>query len=826
MAKKVLLVEGSATEALRAKLILDRQGHEVLVASSGVEAIEAAASERPDLIVLDAIMPRLSGYEIWERLMSDSRTADLPVLMVTTAEGPASMSPNQGLVSSRFLVKPYAPEQLVERVERESAPVASPVAKATMDPVLGALGVGRVVVKGTTIEWADEIAAELMGKYPEEVEGEDLRAHVAEAEDVELFDEMIAAASRNGGGQRDFRMRVNGHGDIRWWRMYTSPVPGEDEVTQVACIDITERRDEIHEIDRLKEELGKVKAELGVAARAKSDFLATISHELRTPIHEFMGMNDLVLATDLTEEQRGYLERAQGSARELINLVDDMIEYTEITTQKLTLDRKPFEPRDVIDQVVKVMDRKAKAKGIEFSCMVAPQVAETVIGDPRRIRQVLATVVDNAIKFTQEGSVDVMVGQIPREDGQAELRFMIDDTGCGIPEERLDTLFDAFELGDGSTTRIHRGAGIGLAMTKQLIDLMDGVMDVESEVGEGTCVRFTAVVENYAPPAEAVAGLPQTLNILLAEDSPTNQLLATANLQKAGHTVTVAKNGRLAVEAFEGGEFDIILMDVAMPEMDGIEATLAIREIEAERGGHIPIVAMTAFAMNEYREKCAAAGMDSYATKPISVVELNRAIAPFMMAKEQAQAENVAATETETEADVMSSADIDAALAELMGDMPGFEDEDVKLDAVKPTVDEMPAAPDADDADGDIDLDGDLPVDLGMAFELAGYDLELMEMVVDVSLDECPRLMDSIRAALDGDDAGAMEHAAHTLKGTVANIGAGPTRELCQRLETMGVEGDLTGASDVVTALEPELERLIGFYRRADWKSAVPAEEA
>ena len=341
------------------------------------------------------------------------------------------------------------------------------------------------------------------------------------------------------------------------------------------------------------------------------------------------GMMQLTLDTELRPEQREYLDIAHQSASTLLLLLNDILDFSKIEAGKLRIEQISFHLETLVSKIVRTLVIKAREKGIALFFKIAADVPETLAGDPIRLEQVMLNLLSNAIKFTEQGEVHLTITREPAREGTV-LQFQVRDTGIGIPAEKQRIIFESFTQADGSTTRKYGGSGLGLAISKQLVRLMGGAMGVESELGHGSTFWFTVRFASHTPaepqaisPVQIACVPSRALSVLLAEDNKVNQKVAVALLKKAGHRVQVVSNGRDAVLESGRGDFDVVLMDVQMPEVDGIQATQMIRAREKDSGVHMPIIALTAHVMNGDRERCIEAGMDDYLSKPLSAAALD-----------------------------------------------------------------------------------------------------------------------------------------------------------------------------------------------------------
>ena len=394
---------------------------------------------------------------------------------------------------------------------------------------------------------------------------------------------------------------------------------------------------------RAEAALQTAKAAEAEANRAKSEFLANMSHEIRSPMYGITGMTELALKTELTPRQSKYLKAVQISADSLMSVINSILDFSKIEARRLELNSTEFSLFQTLEEMFQPLIVRANEKGLELVYQVAQEAPEAFVGDQDRLGQVLHNLVGNAIKFTKEGRIDVRMEVASQEEEQTLLHFLVSDTGIGIPEEKQKMIFSAFTQVDGSMTRRYEGTGLGLAITSQLVELMGGRVWVESALGAGSTFHFTIAGGRGQPPrpaeegpegtapeeVETQAALPpatQPLRILVAEDNPVSQTVTEHLLEAAGHSVRVVGDGAQALEAIQSEAFSLALMDLEMPGMDGLEVTRRVRASEQGTGRHLPIVALTAFAMPGDRDRCLTAGMDEYLSKPLEGKALSVAI--------------------------------------------------------------------------------------------------------------------------------------------------------------------------------------------------------
>ena len=478
-----------------------------------------------------------------------------------------------------------------------------------------AVGIWQLDFQNGTITVSEELASQLgLARTTSRLRKSEWRSVIHTEDRRTLRAALKRALAADGSFEAEFRA-VLPNGSLLWFRTQgrVEFEAGQPRRLNGASVDITRIHEMVIRLER--------------AMRAKSEFLANMSHEIRTPMNGLLGTVDLLLDLGVTAEQREYVHTIRSCGETLLGTVNDILDLSKMEAGKLIVESIPFDLAGLLKEIKGVAAPLAMARGLELRLVVEPGLPETLMGDPQRLRQVFLNLLSNAVKFTDDGDVTLSVATCERGKDNVELHFSVRDTGIGVPAEVQEAIFEPFTQADSSTTRRYGGTGLGLPICRGLVAAMKGRLEIASEPEHGSTfhfkIRFPIAAEPAAPAravGEGIARSRRRLRILLAEDNPVNQKVASRLLERMGHKVDVVANGRQAVAAVEEVEYDVVLMDCQMPEMDGYTATEVIRRISGMRT--LPIIAMTANAMAEDRQRCLDAGMDDYLSKPISADRL------------------------------------------------------------------------------------------------------------------------------------------------------------------------------------------------------------
>ena len=513
-------------------------------------------------------------------------------------------------------------------------------------------------------------------------------------------------------------------------------------------------------IEKRTLELRHALKEAQVANVAKRHFVANMSHEIRTPMNGIMGLVDLLLDTGPSEEQQKFLSIIQTSCTALLTVINDILDFSKIEAGKLSLERRGFSLRDVVQQTIHLLAPKARERGLRLEAAVGDDIPESLDGDPVRISQILNNLVGNAIKFTERGSVTISVSLEATLGNHVVLRTKVIDTGIGIAPDMLAVLFQPFSQVDGSATRKYGGTGLGLTISKQLTEMMGGTIGVDSKPGKGSTFWFTAALalssgDLAAAPARTPAretgkdlagqaAWPRA-NVLVVEDNESNRLVASVMLERLGQKPDFAVNGAEALEAIKRRQYDIVFMDCQMPVMDGMDATRAIREGERESARHVPIVAMTASALAEEKAQCETVGMDDFISKPVLLDDLAFCLSRW--------------------------------IGEKKAEKKARENAAVVLDLGR--IDELKSLS-------------------------ARHAPELFGQLVRNFLTEVPDRLAKLRDAAGRDDRETFHAVVHSLTGISGNIGAARLMSAARHLQSLSRTEPITGAASTVGKLEEE----------------------
>ena len=646
----ILLVDDKVENLFALEKLLQKDGRKFLKATSGKAALKLAYNNEIALILLDVQMPEMNGFEVANMLKSNPRTSGISIVFVTAIskeEKYVLKGYEKGAID--YLFKPLDVEVTKAKVstylrlfqqqkELEEKNVILENLASLVDNSMDITCIFQV--KNFRIIEVNNTFKTILGYDPENVIGSSLIEYFNQDDLVETK-KIVKDELRRKSEIFVFENRVKCiDGSEKWmrWKIIIKNGKCFANASDITIRKQTERKlsENLTYLVKMNKELAEAKRLAEESVKVKQDFMANMSHEIRTPMNAIIGFTNLLLKSELSAEQKKFLENIKDSGENLIVIINDILDFSKIEAGKLTIENSEFNLDKLLDVLYEMFKHKAEEKSISFSIEKDDQLPSFFMGDSVRINQVLMNLLSNSLKFTSEGHVKVKLKKLGEKENQVNIEFRVEDTGIGIDEEKQKTIFESFTQAQSDTTRKYGGTGLGLTIVKKLVNLMNGEVSLVSELDKGSAFVFNIPLTVSSTKKEVIAEPDEKvevgrLNILLAEDNELNQILAKRVLNNFGFDVEIAENGKIAVEMFKEKDYDIILMDIMMPEMDGLEATRIIRKEMNPPKCNIPILAMTAFIFtDEDDNKYLSSGMNDYILKPFNPDKLYNKIADLV----------------------------------------------------------------------------------------------------------------------------------------------------------------------------------------------------
>lgn len=788
--------------------------HQVLMATNGGDALQLCRERLPDLVLLDAVMPGMDGFEVCARLKADPMTRDIPVIFVTAQNDASQETRALDLGAADFILQPVNPTVVRARVRthlgmaRFSA-LLNGTLEASADGILVTdLEGGISHMNGNFVR---------MWGLPPELTGEKSCARINE-----FMLAQLPNASTPLSAAVNLLPASDGRGNLetlalsgdRFFEFHLTPLQLHGRLSGhvYSFRDVTERQSAARELTQLNEtlesrilertrELQLAMQQADAASQAKSEFLSNMSHEIRTPMNSVLGMAHLALESAVDPRQRDFLQKIHASGQHLLGIVTGVLDFSKIEAGKLDLETLDFELPALLDGLSSQMSLAARDRGLRLVFQTDRRLPKQLRGDATRVRQILLNFISNAIKFSEQGEVIIRTTVEPLADGGAgvnptpelTVRFEVQDRGIGMTEEQAAELFQSFHQLEASTTRHYGGTGLGLAISKRLAAIMGGAVGVQSQCGRGSTFWFTAPFAPAAPPvaadeaasaarpASVLTGVHASMirgaRILLAEDNLMNQLVATGLLELVGATVCIANNGQEAIDQLLLQPFDCVLMDVQMPLVDGLQATRRIRA--HPQLAHTTVLAITANARSDDRERCLAAGMDDFITKPLIPEQLYATLAHWLTERGRPHGRHRAPVATS------SSSHSSSALGAAASGVAGAQREGGPL------------------------------VDLAVLSGSVGGDAQRLHRYARLFVETLPDNLSELDAALARGELSTLASVGHRLKSSAQMMGAHRLALMCESLEQAGSSGTLDDARFLVDAMRPVLAQIPAEIERA-----------